>query len=434
MKKLIKSQPNSDMIILEPVMGFYKRQLNKLFSLKEIGARGKTRIRGARHLSFGMTCSPNHMKSIINLAEEIAFVTHSKNVTVSRQGGLLVIQFQLWENLWQTYTGQDVNGFGIGLAEGRNPVDFIITDTAPQTIFAGGSGSGKTEALKAAIVAQCRTHEPDELKIVIIDPHSELEDFDRLAHLALPIARDEKSINAALAYANQELTHRTQNKIKDAPRLLIVVDETEEIFKTNKKGEFLDQDRKLVIENLINGRKYKTNVIVTGLEPKLTTIPFLSKLGNRYVGLVTDDKKSYSASGVANLQAHKLTGTGDMYHIDKKANSSTRFQAVMITPSDYEQLPRAEISMPTIENTSACELPIADDEPKAGRPKLRTEGGLVVQYLLNNNNYSNTTGPQELGISLKHHKMHRRVTTEAFEALEQMGIKMRFEKVGDKNG
>jgi len=432
--KIAKAQPNQDLIPLMPVMEFYKRQLNKLFCSKGIGAQGKKRIRGARHLSFGVICSADDMKSIIGLSEEIAFVTRSENVTVKREGGLVTIQFQLWNKLWQTYTGQDVNGFGIGLAEGRQPVDFVITDEAPQTLFAGMTGSGKTEALKAAMVAQCRTHKPNDLKIIIIDPHNELDEFDGLAHLALPIARDEKSINNALVYANQQITHRNQNNIKEDHRLLVVVDETEEVFKTDKQGQIIDPDRKLAIENLVNGRKYKTNVIVTGLEPKVKTIPFLAKLGNRYVGLVADDKKSYSASGVAGLQAHKLTGKGDMYHVGKGIEA-TRFQAVMITEADYNLLPRAETTMPIVENTSACELPIPDETPRAGRPNLQIEGDLMIRYLMNNNNYSNTTGPQELGISLKHHRMHKCVTIAMFEALKKMNLQLKFEKIeGDKNG
>jgi hypothetical protein len=130
-----------------------------------------------------------------------------------------------------------------------------------------------------------------------------------------------------------------------------------------------------------------------------------------------------------------LIGAGDFWHVGQTIEPE-RFQVAMITEADYKALDRSETPMPTVETTSACDMPLVPDEaPKAGRPKLKIEGNLLIRYLLNNNNYSNTSGPNKLGISLKKHRMHKQVTTEMFDALKKMDLQLRFEKLnGDDDG
>ena len=87
----------------------------------------------------------------------------------------------------------------------------IITDLAqmPHLLVAGTTGSGKSVCINALIASMLFRFTPEELRFVIIDPKVvELQAYQSLPHLALPIVTDPKKVLLALRSLIDEMERR----------------------------------------------------------------------------------------------------------------------------------------------------------------------------------------------------------------------------------
>lgn len=342
------------------------------------GARVTSAARGPRHLSLGTTLStPRELDKALALSEQIALATRTGSVLSFREGGLLVYQFYLKEKHWKTYTMGDTPPGAIGFAESESLVNFTFEPARPHTAFAGTTGSGKTESIKAALYALAATHTPDELKIVLVDIFDNFGDFDNLAHLSIPRAVRPDDINKAVLYVEGELRDRVQNSDKERCRLVFVVDEAETIFNNNGLVDRLKDMAK-------TGRQFKVNLILGSQDFKESDLPGVAKeLNNRFVGMVQNASISARLTGQAGLEAHKLMGAGDFLHV--RGSKTVRFQVSQVAAGDYAGLPRAEIAAaPVIIEDSATEVvanfaeSIPDDT--GGRPPVEVTPQLLASY------------------------------------------------------
>lgn len=384
--------------------------LNKIFVAEGIKARLELNSRGARHMSFGIRLqNPTQLDKALKLAENVAYASRSKQVIANRDHGSIIYQFQLGSNFWETYTRQHLKTpEGLGLADSHRQIDFGFSDYTPHFLIAGATGSGKTETVKSALLALLTSHTPAELQLVIIDPRGWLSDFDNSGHLAYPIARNPEEIDNALQYANSVFAHRKAESITDAPRLVIATDETEEVMAGR-------DDRAAILSNLVNGRAYSINIVVTGLEPTKTTIPFLAQLTGRLVGRVTDATKSHLATGQAGLEAHKLTGAGDSLFV--AGGQAQRLQVALGTSQDYDALPRAAVAPPDFE-PATIQTP---EETTPGRPKSAVTPDLLAHYL-KPGTITIPAARDAFGISKHLHNLHKSFAAELLK--EMVALKL----------
>jgi S-DNA-T family DNA segregation ATPase FtsK/SpoIIIE len=87
----------------------------------------------------------------------------------------------------------------------------IIADLAqmPHLLVAGTTGSGKSVCINALIASMLFRFTPEELRLVIIDPKMvELQAYNSLPHLALPIVVDPKKVMLALRWLIDEMERR----------------------------------------------------------------------------------------------------------------------------------------------------------------------------------------------------------------------------------
>jgi S-DNA-T family DNA segregation ATPase FtsK/SpoIIIE len=95
--------------------------------------------------------------------------------------------------------GKDVYGKG------------IIADLAqmPHLLVAGTTGSGKSVCINALIASMLFRFTPEELRLVLIDPKMvELQSYNSLPHLALPIVTDPKKVLLALRSLIDQMEYR----------------------------------------------------------------------------------------------------------------------------------------------------------------------------------------------------------------------------------
>jgi S-DNA-T family DNA segregation ATPase FtsK/SpoIIIE len=89
----------------------------------------------------------------------------------------------------------------------------IITDLAemPHLLIAGSTGSGKSVCINAIISSLLYRFSPDQLRFVMIDPKVvELQHYNSLPHLVVPVVTDPKKVILALRWVVNEMEKRYQ--------------------------------------------------------------------------------------------------------------------------------------------------------------------------------------------------------------------------------
>jgi S-DNA-T family DNA segregation ATPase FtsK/SpoIIIE len=89
----------------------------------------------------------------------------------------------------------------------------IIADLAemPHLLIAGSTGSGKSVCINAIIASLLYRFTPDQLRFVMIDPKVvELQQYNNLPHLVVPVVTDPKKVILALRWVVNEMEKRYQ--------------------------------------------------------------------------------------------------------------------------------------------------------------------------------------------------------------------------------
>jgi hypothetical protein len=213
------------------------------------------------------------------------------------------------------------------------------------------------------------------MRMVVCDPHSELTMFDNVAHLSAPVARTPDEINRIMRFVESEYIHRRQNNIRDAHKLVAMVDEGNMVMD--------DPDNLRIAETLgFESRKFGVHLIVAASDASKSGLGRLTKMtSNKFFGYINSARDSANVAG-AGMQLHRLTGKGDFMHITP--NRIERFQAGLVSEIDFDRLPRqAAPELPEIEESPAFTLPVEErpDLPGPGRPTIELEPEIMVAYL-----------------------------------------------------
>ena len=89
----------------------------------------------------------------------------------------------------------------------------IVTDLSemPHLLIAGSTGSGKSVCINAIITSLLYRYSPDQLRFVMIDPKVvELQHYNLLPHLVVPVVTDPKKVILALRWVVNEMEKRYQ--------------------------------------------------------------------------------------------------------------------------------------------------------------------------------------------------------------------------------
>jgi DNA segregation ATPase FtsK/SpoIIIE, S-DNA-T family len=89
----------------------------------------------------------------------------------------------------------------------------IIADLSemPHLLIAGSTGSGKSVSINAIIASLLYKFSPDQLRFVMIDPKVvELQQYNTLPHLVVPVVTDPKKVILALRWVVNEMEKRYQ--------------------------------------------------------------------------------------------------------------------------------------------------------------------------------------------------------------------------------
>lgn len=374
----------------------YIRSISKLYTQNEVKASVAKVQAGARYISIAVhLIDPMKLTAVMKYAPFLQMNSGVENViatqgTAKQRGrsiGVVWYQFELPKSAWRTVTRDDDNfprslGPVVGLSQAQRPVFYEHTvPNLAHTLFAGITGSGKTIAMKSALISLADVYQPDQMKVFIGDPkHVNFEEFDNWQALGHPLASQKKDIETIINRTYWEMLSRqkhgrTLGTSPDMQRWFLVLDECSHPFVLGDKHE---RHANMIGQIARIGREYGVHLILGIQEPNKNDMPFLNQLGARFSGLVSSAPASVLSTGKPGLAAHRLTGTGDFLYVH--ASNAVRFQVALPTQRNYNELPRGEI-------LEQPELPLVENVPdyvpdKGGRPKNALVPTLAAKILL----------------------------------------------------
>ncbi len=240
--------------------------------------------------------------------------------------------------------GQDVAGADV----------FLDVAKMPHLLIAGATGQGKSVCINSLIVSLLYKAKPDELKFIMVDPKKvELNIYNGIPHLYMPVISDPKKAAGALSWAVSEMERRyslieevgvrdlkSYNEItKDdpqyefLPQFVIIIDELADLMMVAKNDVEapicrIAQKARAAGMHLIIGTQRPSVDVITGL----IKANFPSRISFRVSQLV-DSRTIIDRAG-----AESLVGRGDMLYSPVGSHEPMRVQGAFVSDSEVESV------------------------------------------------------------------------------------------------
>lgn len=231
----------------------------------------------------------------------------------------------------------------------------VIADIAkmPHMLIAGTTGSGKSVCVNCLIVSLLYRCSPNDVRLIMIDPKVvELQMYNGIPHLLIPVVTEPRKAAAALSWAVQEMENRykqfAQCNIRDInaynvyaqehdlptlPRIVIIIDELADLMMVVRDS----------IEEAINRIAQKARaagmyLIVATQRPSVDVITGLIKanIPSRIAFAVSSQVDSKTILDYGG--AEKLLGRGDMLYYPVGSMKATRVQGGFVSDGEIEDI------------------------------------------------------------------------------------------------
>lgn len=223
----------------------------------------------------------------------------------------------------------------------------------PHLLIAGSTGSGKSVCINCIIASLLFKSKPDEVKLLLIDPKVvELNNYNGIPHLLIPVVTDPNKAAAALNWAVQEMTSRYKmfaeesvrdlasynNKMAAAkrepmPQVVIIIDELADLMMAAPS-----QVEESICRLAQMARAAGMHLIVATQRPSVDVITGVIKanIPSRIAFAVSSQIDSRTILDMAG--AEKLVGKGDMLFHPLGMAKPVRIQGALIMDSEVEKV------------------------------------------------------------------------------------------------
>ena len=246
--------------------------------------------------------------------------------------------------------------FALGKDIGGKP---IVTDIAkmPHLLIAGATGSGKSVCINTLIVSILYKANPNEVKLIMIDPKVvELNVYNGIPHLLIPVVTDPRKAASALHWAVQEMTQRyklfAENNVRDMsgynqkvamehpedkmPQIVIIIDELADLMMSAAK-EVEDAICRLAQM----ARAAGIHLVIATQRPSVDVITGVIK-ANIPSRLAFSVSSGIDSRTILDMNgAEKLLGKGDMLFYPVGAAKPVRIQGAFVSDQEVENIVEA---------------------------------------------------------------------------------------------
>ncbi|WP_332310642.1 FtsK/SpoIIIE family DNA translocase [Alkalibacter mobilis] len=223
----------------------------------------------------------------------------------------------------------------------------------PHLLIAGATGSGKSVCINSILISILYKATPEEVKLILIDPKMvELNNYNGIPHLLIPVVTDPKHAAGALNWGIKEMTERYQafkdagvrdiiryNEVakekgeKPMPRIVIIIDELADLMMVSPRE----------VENAICrlaqlARAAGIHLVLATQRPSVDVITGLIKANipsriSFAVSSMMDSRTILDMGG-----AEKLLGRGDMLYYPTGEPKPVRIQGTFISDKEVENV------------------------------------------------------------------------------------------------
>jgi len=230
----------------------------------------------------------------------------------------------------------------------------VLMDIAkmPHLLIAGATGMGKSVGVNSIIMSLLYKASPDELKLILVDPKKvELNMYNKLPHLLIPVVNNPKKAAGALATAVNEMERRfeliesvgvrdlksynalaeTDPTKEKLPQIVIIIDELADLMMTAK-----DDVEDSICRIAQKARAAGIHLIICTQRPSVDVITGLIKANvpSRIAFTVASNIDSRTIIDIAG--AEKLIGRGDMLFAPVGAMKPMRVQGAFVSDKEVE--------------------------------------------------------------------------------------------------
>lgn len=223
----------------------------------------------------------------------------------------------------------------------------------PHLLIAGSTGSGKSVCINTILTSILCKATPDQVRLILVDPKIvELQVYNGIPHLIMPVVTDPRKAAATLKWAVGEMTRRYQlfadsgvrnlqgynefakvNGEEQLPWILIIIDELADLMAVAAKevegyiGRLAALARAAGMHMIIATQRPSVDVITGTIKSNIASrIAFAVSSG-------VDSRTILDSYG-----AEKLLGKGDMLYAPQSAMKPTRGQGAFVSDEEVEEV------------------------------------------------------------------------------------------------
>ncbi len=243
--------------------------------------------------------------------------------------------------------------FSLGKDIGGNCVVSDLTKM-PHLLVAGATGSGKSVCINSLIISLLYKYSPEEVKLLLIDPKVvELNIYNGIPHLLIPVVTDPKKSAGALNWAVNEMTRRyklfAENNVRSIegynelaskglaenklPWIVIIIDELADLMTVCASdveeyiGRLAQMARAAGMHLVIATQRPSVDVITGVIKANIPSrISFA-------VSSQIDSRTILDSAG-----AEKLLGKGDMLFYPVGEPKPVRIQGAFVSEEEVERV------------------------------------------------------------------------------------------------
>lgn len=232
----------------------------------------------------------------------------------------------------------------------------VATDLAkmPHLLIAGATGSGKSVCINTLIISLLYKYSPENVRLLMIDPKVvELNVYNGIPHLLIPVVTDPKKAAGALNWAVNEMTRRYRlfadngvrniegyndlfksGKIEDKlPFIVIIIDELADLMMVcpNDIEDYIGRLAQMA-------RAAGMHLVIATQRPSVDVITGVIKanIPSRISFAVSSQIDSRTILDMAG--AEKLLGKGDMLFYPVGEGKPIRIQGAFISENEVEKV------------------------------------------------------------------------------------------------
>ncbi|OBR94716.1 MULTISPECIES: DNA translocase FtsK [Clostridium] len=232
----------------------------------------------------------------------------------------------------------------------------IVSDLTkmPHMLIAGATGSGKSVCINALIISLIYKYSPDDVKLLMVDPKVvELNVYNGIPHLLIPVVVDPKKASGALNWAVQEMTRRyklfAENNVRNIegynqlfqegktdsklPFVVIIIDELSDLMMVcpNEIEDYIGRLAQMA-------RAAGMHLVIATQRPSVDVITGVIKanIPSRISFAVSSQIDSRTILDSAG--AEKLLGKGDMLFYPVGEAKPIRIQGAFISEGEVEKV------------------------------------------------------------------------------------------------